>query len=150
MKRFDFRLKSVLVLRKRLLNEAERKYSLAIQRRKAAESRLQAGVETLDAMNDRVMSTRETRFSGYQQEVYIGGLKQAKANLLKLEKLLVQARNQEAQEKIVYIEANKNHELLLKLKERQHLKHVFDEQHKEQLEQDDLFNARKSVLNAVR
>ena len=150
MKRFDFRLKSVLVLRKRLLNDAERKYALAIQRRKNAETNLQEGMIELNVMNERVMRTREARFSGYQQEVYIRGLKQAKTNLVKLEKILAQARKLEAQEKMVYIEANKNHELLLKLKDRQLMKHVFDEQQKEQLEQDDLFNARKSILNAAR
>ena len=150
MKRFDFRLKSVLVLRRRLLNEAEGKYSSAIQRRKQAEAEFSEGLQKLSAMNKNVVRTRDARVAGYQQEAYVGALNRAKANLVRIEKKVTLARKHEEQEKLAYIEANKNHELLLKLRERQYVKHMYDEQLKEQLAMDDLFNARKSILNAAK
>jgi flagellar export protein FliJ len=150
MKRFDFRLKSVLVLRQRLLNEAESRYTQAIQKRRDAESKMGLWKQKMNTMNSVVLETRENRISGYQQEAFIGVLKRAKTDLGKIEKEVDRTRKEELREKLAYIEANKNYELLLKLRERQHINHVLDEQFKEQLVMDDLFNARKSVLNAIK
>lgn len=149
MKRFDFRLKSVLLLRLRLLNEAEQRYTLAIRKHREAESKFSMGLLKIDKINDQVVQARKNRISGNQQEAFVGAIKQGKELLGKLEESVKQASIDENREKMAYIEANKNHELLLKLREHQHSTHVQDELLKEQLIQDDLFNARRSLLHAV-
>lgn len=150
MKRFDFRLKSVLVLRQRLLNEAEERYSRAIQARRNAQSAVEAGWAELDEMNRRVLATRGQRVSGIQQQGYYQAMDRTKSGMKQLEENLRKARNIETKHRNAYLVANRDHELLLKLKDKQHQKHLQDELLKEQLLQDDLFNARRAIANASR
>ena len=150
MKRFDFRLKSVLVLRQRLLNEAESQYSRAIQARRAVEQRIQQAEAALNSMNELVMGVRGERFSGSQQQSYFEVMHQHRAGIKTLKDQLAKARQMEQFKRRKYIEANRDHELLEKLQEKQKQKHFHEELLKEQLLQDDLFNARRAVMNAAR
>lgn len=139
----------MLVLRRRLLNEAEQFYSAAIQTRRIAEAQLQERVSDIETLNDRVVAARGEVVSGYQQQSHIGALGQAHLSLAGIKQQVEKALSEEQDAKMKYIEANKNHELLLKLQEKQHSAHLQDELLKEQSLQDDLFNARRSMMNAV-
>lgn len=150
MKRFDFRLKSVLVLRQRLLNEAEGQYSRAIQARRAVELQIEKAESDLDSMNEQVLNARSERFSGAQQQVYLEALGAQRTSIKGLQDKLKKALQLEHFKRRKYIEANRDHELLEKLQEKQKQKHFHEELLKEQLLQDDLFNARRAVMNAAR
>lgn len=150
MKRFDFRLKSVLVLRQRLLNEAESQYSRAIQARRGVEAQIQQAETALDSMNEMVMSVRGERFSGTQQQSYFEAMHQHRSGIKSLKEQLDKALQMEHFKRRKYIEANRDYELLEKLREKQKQKHFHEELLKEQLLQDDLFNARRAVMNAAR
>ena len=149
MKRFDFRLKSVLVLRQRLLNEAEGQYSRAIQARRAVEQQIEAAEHDLDAMNVHVLGARANRFSGGQQQSYHNAMGVQRTQIKALRDKLQKARQMEHFKRRKYIEANRDFELLEKLQEKQKQKHFQAELLKEQLIQDDLFNARRAVMNAA-
>ena len=74
---------------------------------------------------------------------------QAQLSLAGFRQQVEKAKTEEHSAKMKYIEANKNHELLLNLQEKQHSAHLQEELLKEQSLQDDLFNARRSMMNAV-
>jgi len=149
MKRFDFRLKSVLVLRQRLLNEAEGHYSRAIEARRAVEQQIVAAENEMDTMNAKVLRAREVRFSGAQQQAYHDAMGVQRTNIKTLSEKLRKARQMEQLKRRKYIEANRDYELLEKLQEKQKQKHFHAELLKEQLIQDDLFNARRAAANAA-
>ncbi len=139
----------MLVLRQRLLNEAEQRYSRAIGARKDIEAKISAGWSDLDAMNDQVLAARSDRFNGAQQQSFFQAMVESRQKIKGLEESLKKAREIETAERTKYIMANRDHELLLKLKEKQKQKHFHEEMLKEQLQQDDLFNARRAVMNAA-
>lgn len=149
MKRFDFRLKSVLVLRQRLLSEAEGHYSRAIKERRAVEQQILAAENELDAINEWVLGARSDRFSGAQQQAYHDAMGVQRTNIKALQEKLKKAQQMEQFKRRKYIEANRDYELLEKLQEKQKQKHFHAELLKEQLMQDDLFNARRAVANAA-
>jgi len=150
MKRFEFRLQSVLVLRQRLLNEAEQRYTRAISARRDVENQIANAWQRIDRMNQLVVSSREFRFYGASQQAFFDSMKMARVDIRKLEEQLKKVRQQEAVERRKYIEANRNHELLLKLKDKQKESHFQEEILKEQQIQDDLFNARRALRMATR
>lgn len=150
MKRFDFRLKSVLVLRMRALNEAEQRYGRAIQARRAVESKIEAHWQALERINQQMLSEREQRFHGAMQQGFLSVIGQTNQRIRGLENELRLAMQQEMRERALYLEANRNHELLLKLRDRQKNDHFNHEMLKEQQVQDDLFNARRSMNVGVK
>lgn len=150
MKRFEFRLKSVLVLRQRLLNEAEGQYSRAIQARRLVDQEIAKAEGELDLMNRKILSVRSEQFSGLQQQTFHDAMGVQRTNIKALQDKLQKARQMETFRKRKYIEANRDFELLEKLQEKQKQKHFHEEFLKEQLQQDDLFNARRAVMSAAR
>jgi flagellar export protein FliJ len=149
MKRFSFRLNSVLLLRRRLLNEAEEAYTKAIQARMAVEEQLNMGNEDLNKLNSVAIASREAPVSGIQQQGFLHSLDIQKQRVNEIRKDLIRARAEENNKRKAYVEANRDFELLEKLRDRQKTKHFFNEQLKEQLIQDDLFNARRvAALNS--
>ncbi|MCG8527619.1 MAG: hypothetical protein MI748_14660 [Opitutales bacterium] len=147
MKRFHFRLNSVLLLRKRALNAAQEEYSKAIAQRRKIDEVIEEGKEQIAAMNDAIKASWGGRpVVAGQQESLMLGLKLAKTKLDEWKLSRVQALQEEMKKRELYIEANKNFELLEKLKERQKNEHLYAEMQKEQILADDLFNARRASM----
>ena len=149
MKRFDFRLKSVLILRQRLLNEAEQRYSHAIASRRAVEGKIEAHLQNLERMNEQMMAEQKQSFRGATQQGFLMFMGDAQQHLKALEQELRVATQHELKARSHYLEANRNHELLLKLKNRQRTEHLQRELLKEQQLQDDMFNARRALSTGV-
>jgi flagellar export protein FliJ len=147
MKRFDFRLQSVLVIRQRLLGEAEGRYARAIQAVRAIEERIRQEQARMVALSHAVMDLQKqgNRISGIQQESLYASLRHAESVGKSLERLLREAKIVEDRERLAYIEARRDFELLEKLKERQRLHHIQLALADEQRELDDLFNARRTM-----
>jgi hypothetical protein len=144
MKRFDFRLQSVLVIRRRLLTEAEARYALAIQSVRAVEQRIADQRQRMEKFSEVITGHQQKDLlMGNQQEVLYGSLRLARTVEKALEVSLKEARLVEDRERVAYIEARRDFELLEKLKKRQRLQHFQAAVAEEQRELDDLFNARR-------
>lgn len=149
MKRFDFRLKSVLLLRQRLLNESEQQYSRAIAARRATEAKIAAEWQELDRINAQMLADRRDCFVAAMQQGFLSFMAHSRQRIKALEQELRMAEQQEKKARAHYLEAHRNHELLLKLKDRQQREHIHGEFLKEQQQQDDLFNARRALSTGM-
>jgi flagellar export protein FliJ len=147
MKRFDFRLQSVLVLRQRLLGEAEARYARAIQAVHAIVERIRQEQDRMVALSHAVMELQKqgNRIAGIQQESLYSSLRHAESVGKSLERMLREAKIVEGRERLAYIEARRDFELLEKLKERQRHHHIQLALADEQRELDDMFNARRTM-----
>jgi len=139
-----------MVLRQRLLNEAEQRYTRAIQTRRGIETQIDQQVERLEQMNQQVLAARGLRFSASQQQAFFQAMDQARLEIRKMQENLKRAKQMESLERRKYIEANRNHEILVKLQDKQKEKHFQEQLLKEQQLQDDLFNARRAVMQAAK
>jgi len=150
MKRFHFRLNSVLLLRKRRLNEAEEAYSRASGQRRRVEETYREGQTQVDAMNAAILQSWEGKpeIAG-QQESLMSGIKWARVRLQEWEKKLEQAREFERKQREQYIAASRDYELLEKLKTKKYDEHLYAEMQKEQSLMDDMFNARRSAYHSI-
>jgi len=150
MKRFHFRLNSVLLLRKRRLNEAEEQYSKAIAARRRIDAKIEDGQTQMEAMNAAVVSMwSDQAFVANQQESFLTGIKWAQTRIQEMENKRQQALAEEHRLRNAYIEANREYELLEKLRKTREEEHFYNEMQKEQAIIDDIFNARKTALRSV-
>ncbi len=143
MKRFQFRLASILTLRLKEQNEAEAKYSAAIQVRRKIEEQINEAQRQYERINGFILQSREGMFSAADQAQYATALEQQKQHINELQDLRIRAQNQEIAAQEVYIEARKKHELLDSLRERKRMEHAAEQLLQEQMESDDLYNARR-------
>jgi flagellar export protein FliJ len=150
MKRFDFRLRSVLVLRNRAVGEAEQRYSRAIETRRNAEKRLREAFARQAALNQAMVDRQlQSLVSGLQHEGQLLSIQGSKKILNVMEQQVQQAKAVENRERIAYVEARRQFELLDQLREKQQGQHLMLQIQEEQKEMDDLFNARKSAGRTV-
>jgi len=143
MKRFQFRLASILTLRLMEQNEAEGKYSAAIEVRRKIEQQILDVQGEYEQVNRFILQSREGGFSPADQAQYGTALENKVQQVAELKDLLQRAKNQENSAREVYIEARKKHELLDKLRERKLADHTAEQLLQEQMESDDLYNARR-------
>lgn len=146
MKKFEFKLSSVLILRQRALGVAEKDYGVAIQAKKEIEAQIQAEQASLLANNLQIVEERKKPVFGVQAHAYNEELHMREERIAKLQESFHLAKIEEAKKRAIYIEARKRFELLEKLKKQQEKEHEAEISLKEQAELDDLFNAKRTDL----
>ena len=145
MKRFEFRLESVRILRQRILNEAESSYGRAVRDRRRAENAVADGDSRLKAMNAQMTPEVGGKYSPSTQSSYIESLREQDRKLQGLRTALARSLQYEAKCRKAFIAARRDHEALVNLKERQRNQHFYHQDQLEQREMDDLFNARRQI-----
>jgi flagellar protein FliJ len=150
MKRFEFRLRSVQVLRQRRLSEAEQRYALTIQQRREREGRMLELQQGMEAMSELSRPKQGARLDAVHQQAWVGSLHHLRARLQNAERELELARSVEGRAREQFVAAKRDHEVLERLKEKQKQAHFQSELLKEQALQDDLFNARRAIIGATK
>ncbi|MDD4350463.1 MAG: flagellar export protein FliJ [Opitutales bacterium] len=145
MKRFDFRLESVRILRQRVLNDAESSYGRAVRDRRRAETAVAEGDIRLKELNAKMTPVPGGRFSPSTQSAYVEALREHDRKVQGLRTALTRSLQYEAKCRKAFIAAKRDHEALVNLKERQRHQHFYRQDQFEQREMDDMFNARRQI-----
>jgi excinuclease UvrABC nuclease subunit len=99
MKKFEFRLRSVRVLRQRLMNEAELRYGEAVTRRRGVEDLIRGSIARMETINNQATTHLDRIGFARDQEATIARLKVEEGKLIGLRSRLKQAFQQEEKAK---------------------------------------------------
>lgn len=149
MRPFRFRLESLLTLR---LREEDRKrdaLAYAEDRRARAEQAVATGEEALAELDRALATERQGRLNARGHLLMLHAMDLQRVECERLAHVLRQSSAEVESKRADLVDAQREREIVTRLKERHRLAHVAEEQRKEELEISDLIGARFALQQAA-
>ncbi|MDA8775035.1 hypothetical protein N9N13_04825 [Opitutales bacterium] len=142
MRKFTFRLETLLQIRELAKEKAIVNYGKAIAKREKCEEKRSLEMSNLTLLKNQIKQNRILGFYAHQQSPFSLSLQSLKDKITLLNKQVDDARTAEDVKRKIFNEADSRYKSLLKLKSNQKSEHFSSESRKEDFELEDIINSR--------
>ena len=142
MRKFSFRLETLLHIRELAKEKAIVNYGKAIAEREKCEKKLDFELTNLTLLKKQIKEKRILGFYAHQQSPFSLSLQSLKDKIVLLNKQVDEAKISEDVKRKFFNKADTNFKSLLKLKSNQKAEHFRSESRKEEVELEDIINSR--------
>ena len=142
MRKFSFRLETLLHIRELAKEKAIVNYGKAIAKREKCEKKLDFELTNLNLLKKQIKENRILGFYAHQQSPFSLSLQTLNDKIVLLNKQVDEAKISENVKRKIFNEADTSFKSLLKLKSNQKAEHFRSESRKEEVELEDIINSR--------
>ena len=142
MRKFSFRLETLLNIRELAKEKAIVNYGKAIAEREKCEEKRSLEISNLTLLKKQIKQKRILGFYAHQQSPFSLSLQSVKDKIILLNKQVDDAKTAEEVKRKIFNEADSMYKSLLKLKSNQKTEHFRSESRKEDAELEDIINSR--------